>query len=128
MIIIPVKDGESIDRALKKFKKKFNLENLLDPGILNLKVFYNRDEKYFLKGNQWRKKYSNPVLNQGIHWIDFINEVFGEIIEIKSLNFKKNTILIFDVQPVRIAYYRELAFGQEYYVRENCIKFINDIC
>ena len=25
MIIIPVKDGESIDRALKKFKKKFNM-------------------------------------------------------------------------------------------------------
>jgi polysaccharide biosynthesis PFTS motif protein len=47
---------------------------------------------------------------------------------IKSLNFKKNTILIFDVQPVRITYYRELAFGQEYYVRDNCIKFINDIC
>lgn len=46
----------------------------------------------------------------------------------KPLNFKKNTILIFDVQPVRLSYYRELAFGQEYYVRENCIKFINDIC
>ena len=25
MIIIPVKDGESIDRALKTFKKKFNM-------------------------------------------------------------------------------------------------------
>jgi len=24
MLIIPVKDGESIDRALKKFKKKFD--------------------------------------------------------------------------------------------------------
>ena len=47
---------------------------------------------------------------------------------IKPLKFQKNTILIFDVQPVRITYYRELAFGQEYYVRENCIKFINDIC
>jgi small subunit ribosomal protein S21 len=25
MIIIPVKDGESIDRALKRFKKKFTM-------------------------------------------------------------------------------------------------------
>ena len=91
--IIDIVSQQRYNPILNKFKKKFNLENLLDPGILNLKVFYNRDKNYFLKGNQWRKKYSSPVLNQGIHWIDFINEVFGEIIEIKSLDFKFNKII-----------------------------------
>ena len=29
MIIVPVKDGENIERALKKFKRKFEKTNLL---------------------------------------------------------------------------------------------------
>ena len=91
--IIDIVSQQRFNPIVNDFKKKFSLENLSDPGILNLKVFYNRDKNYFLNGNQWRKKYSNPVLNQGIHWIDFINEVFGEIIEIKSLNFKFNKMV-----------------------------------
>lgn len=40
MLIIPVKDGESIDRALKRFKKKFERVKIL-------KELRNR--KYFTK-------------------------------------------------------------------------------
>ena len=49
MIIIPVKDGESIDRALKKFKKKFNMtgtmKQLRDRREFTKKSVELRDQK-----------------------------------------------------------------------------------
>ena len=34
MIIVPVKDGENIERALKKFKRKFEKTGLLRSSVL----------------------------------------------------------------------------------------------
>jgi len=35
MIIVPIKEGESIDRALKKYKRKFE-----KTGVVKLKAIY----------------------------------------------------------------------------------------
>jgi small subunit ribosomal protein S21 len=49
MLIIPIKDGENIDRALKRFKRKFdktgtarqlrNRQNFEKPSVLNREKF-----------------------------------------------------------------------------------------
>ena len=47
MIIIPVKEGESIDRPLKRFKRKFEKTR----GLKNL-----RARRYFIKKSQKRRE------------------------------------------------------------------------
>ena len=46
MIIIPVKEGESIDRPLKRFKRKFDKTR----GLKNL-----RERRYFKKKSEKRR-------------------------------------------------------------------------
>ena len=46
MIIIPVKEGESIDRPLKRFKRKFDKTR----GLKNL-----RERRYFTKKSETRR-------------------------------------------------------------------------
>ena len=46
MIIIPIKEGESIDRPLKRFKRKFDKTR----GLKNL-----RERRYFTKKSEKRR-------------------------------------------------------------------------
>lgn len=86
--IIQVASQFYFDPIIENFKKKLKSQNLLDLGILKINIFYNKNKDYFLAGNQWRKKYSNPIINQGIHWFDFMIDIFGECEFEKS--FKEN--------------------------------------
>ena len=40
MIIVPVKDGENIERALKKFKRKFEKTGVVK--VLRARLMYNK--------------------------------------------------------------------------------------
>ncbi len=73
------------DPIIENFKKKLRSQNSLDMGIMAINIFYNKKKKYFLEGNQWRKKYSNPIINQGIHWFDFMIDIFGKCQSEKSI-------------------------------------------
>ena len=61
MLIIPVKDGENIDRALKRFKRKFR-----DTGV----VKEIRKRQYFEKPSLVKRK----AKLQAIYKQKFINE------------------------------------------------------
>ncbi len=40
MLIIPVKDGESIDRALKKYKRKFDKTGVVRASLKNIEITF----------------------------------------------------------------------------------------
>lgn len=44
MLVIPVKEGESIDRALKRFKRKF-LQTRVMKEVRNRKAFEKKSDK-----------------------------------------------------------------------------------
>ena len=48
MLVIPVKEGESIDRALKRFKRKF-LQTRVMKEVRNRKAFEKKSDKLLLK-------------------------------------------------------------------------------
>ena len=58
MLIIPVKEGENIDRALKKFKKKFERTGVMK----QLRARQQYIKKSVLKREQLKKaRYSNYI-------------------------------------------------------------------
>ena len=60
MIIIPVKEGESIDRALKRFKRKFDKVGTLRE-IRGRKTFVKKSTKR--REEMLKAKYSQSFLN-----------------------------------------------------------------
>ena len=60
MIIIPVKEGESIDRALKRFKRKFDKVGTLRE-IRGRKTFTKKSTKR--REEMLKAKYSQSFLN-----------------------------------------------------------------
>ena len=60
MIIIPVKEGESIDRALKRFKRKFDKVGTLRE-IRSRKTFTKKSTKR--REEMLKAKYSQSFLN-----------------------------------------------------------------
>ena len=60
MIIIPVKEGESIDRALKRFKRKFDKVGTLRE-IRGRKTFIKKSTKR--REEMLKAKYSQSFLN-----------------------------------------------------------------
>ena len=88
--IIDVVSQQRFNPIIIDFIAQLKTQNKSDPGFFNLNIFFKKNSDYFMNGNEWKKKFSNPIINQGVHWLDLINEVFGEIVECKSINFKFN--------------------------------------
>lgn len=51
MLVIPVKDGENIDRALKRFKRKF-LQTRIMKEIRNRKAFEKKSDRLRVQKQQ----------------------------------------------------------------------------
>lgn len=61
MLIIPVKEGENIERALKKFKKKFDRTGV----IKQLRARKQYDKPSVLNREKLKKAvYSNKLMNE----------------------------------------------------------------
>ena len=59
MIIVRVKDGESIDRALRRYKKKFERTGVLKEI---------RSRMYFTKPSEERKETKKKAVNRQRHY------------------------------------------------------------
>tara|TARA_Y100000591_G_C21750513_1_gene654482 strand:+ start:92 stop:1033 length:942 start_codon:yes stop_codon:yes gene_type:complete len=55
-----------------------------------LRMFFYRNNDYFNSSNQWKKNYSCPLINQGIHYLDLMNWFFGNFLDVKSFTQKDN--------------------------------------
>lgn len=83
-----IKLREEIMRQINLFKKKTK--------YANLNMFFYRGNEYFNSTNGWKKYYSCPMLNQGIHFLDLMIWFFGDVVEVKSLTQKNNNQLKLD--------------------------------
>ena len=51
-------------------------------------ILQYRDKPYYENGNGWRKHQSHAVLNQGIHWIDVLHYLLGNVTQVTSTSTK----------------------------------------
>jgi len=82
------------------FKIKKKLETIIDTNKntkhASLRMFFYRNDQYFNSSNQWKKNFSCPLINQGIHFLDLMLWFFGDFLEVRSLTQKDNTHLKLD--------------------------------
>ena len=76
---------DNIVEKLNQFKE--------NTKFVNLNMFFFRDQNYFNSSNGWKKNYSCPLTNQGVHFLDLLIWIFGDFLEVKSFSQKYNNQL-----------------------------------
>jgi len=90
--IIHVVNQNRFDPFYINIKKKLERQIKISKNtkFANLTMFFYRDNKYFNHPNKWKKKYSCPLINQGIHFLDLMMWFFGDFLDVTSLSQKDN--------------------------------------
>ena len=66
------------DDTVINVRDQLKAEQLGEPILVKGSLIWNRDEKYFSKGDGWRGDVADVLTNQGIHLLDIILFLFGE--------------------------------------------------
>ncbi|MBD3305801.1 hypothetical protein GF339_05405 [candidate division KSB3 bacterium] len=90
--VISVVSQKRFDPVLQAMKAHLSHEAAGLPKTVQLSMLWHRDAAYYAKGTGWRTRHSAVFLNQGIHWLDVLNWLFGvpsriQVISRKTRNF-----------------------------------------
>lgn len=91
--VVHVVNQNRFDPKFIKLKKKLDDHFLKNKNVTKyayLRMFFYRNDDYFNSSNQWKKNYSCPMVNQGIHFLDLMIWFFGNFLDVKSFSQKDN--------------------------------------
>jgi predicted dehydrogenase len=93
-------------------KKELNDRAIGMPYLSVVQLMWRRTNKYYNKGNGWRGREGNVLINQAIHWIDIALWFFGIPIQVKSLTTKvKEDIACYDTAICCLKFSNNLLFN-----------------
>jgi predicted dehydrogenase len=93
-------------------KKELDNKKIGEPYLAEAKLFWKRSNEYYSKGNGWRGKEGNVLINQGIHWVDIAIWFFGLPTKIRSLNLKvKKEISCYDTAICCLEFSNNILFN-----------------
>ncbi|MEO5334574.1 MAG: Gfo/Idh/MocA family oxidoreductase [Magnetococcus sp. YQC-5] len=75
--VIGIVSPYRFEPALIEMKQRLDSEARDLPKLASLRCLWPRNQHYYEQGNGWRMDYSPFFLNQGIHWLDALNGLFG---------------------------------------------------
>ncbi|MBM3254103.1 MAG: Gfo/Idh/MocA family oxidoreductase [Candidatus Omnitrophica bacterium] len=95
--ITSVISQKRFDPKIKIIKRALDNKTIGNPYLAEVKLMWMRNREYYEKGNGWRGREGNVLINQAIHWIDIALWFFGFPSKIRSSNIKvKKDIACYD--------------------------------
>ena len=91
--VVHVVNQNRFDPQFIRLRKNLNKQVFNNTKITkyaNLRMFFYKNDDYFNSSNQWKKNYSCPMINQGLHFLDLMIWFFGNFLDVKSFSQKDN--------------------------------------
>ena len=97
---------------IQNMKKRLHNGAIGNPYLAEVKLLWKRTNEYYAKGNGWRGREGNVLINQAIHWIDIALWFFGDPIKISAFTKKvKEKISCYDTAICYLEFSNNLLFN-----------------
>lgn len=97
---------------IRDMKKELDKRSIGKPYLAEVKLMWKRTDEYYGKGNRWREREGNVLINQAIHWIDIALWFFGPPVKVRSLTERvKENISCYDTAICCLEFHNNLLFN-----------------